>query len=177
MVVSGSLNRWDQWYIITQLAIYNTTYIPQIYLPAIKGTGGNSVDITLPITGDGARLAILHRIPGPPWRRMDLGQSRCWHPFSGEVLYRHEAVISVQWNIEKIKDSYLWCWWQVNIYIKHTSNMQKLASHVIFCFNWRWKKWMAWIVLIFDAKSFNLDVARENLICFQYCFSFIELES
>ena len=30
MVVSGSLNRWDRYHIITQLAIY-TTYIPLIY--------------------------------------------------------------------------------------------------------------------------------------------------
>ena len=28
-----------------------------------------------------------------------------------------------------------------------------------------------------NTKSFNLDVARESLICFQYCFNFIELES
>ena len=45
---SGSLNRWDRWYIITQLAVY-TTYIPLIVLaswmiicylriPPIKGT-------------------------------------------------------------------------------------------------------------------------------------------
>ena len=31
MVVSGSLNRWDRWYIITQLAVY-TPYIPLIVL-------------------------------------------------------------------------------------------------------------------------------------------------
>jgi len=132
MVVSGSLNRWDQWYIITQLAIYNTTYIPQIYLPAIKGTGGNSVDITLPITGDGARLAILHRIPGPPWRRMDLGQSRCWHPFPGEVLYRHEAVISMQWKFGKKSSAYrddVWCCTYIH---QNTSNMP--TWHHMFCF-------------------------------------------
>ena len=147
MVVSGSLNRWDQWYIITQLAIYNTTYIPQIYLPAIKGTGGNSVDITLPITGDGARLAILHRIPGPPWRRMDLGQSRCWHPFSGEVLYWHEAVISNNGNLKK-SSAYPLMFDVVNIYIKHTSSMPTWHQIVIFFSNRRWKKWMAWIVLV-----------------------------
>ena len=31
MVVSGSLNRWDWWYTIPQLAVY-TTYIPLIFL-------------------------------------------------------------------------------------------------------------------------------------------------